>query len=54
MTIKTQIIDFLYSHRGELFCHPCIRRNLTMPDIAEIDVALRAIGKATTFRLWRC
>jgi hypothetical protein len=40
---------FLYTHHGQILCHPCIRRNLTMPDIAEIETALRAIGKAATF-----
>jgi hypothetical protein len=50
MTIESQIIEFLCRRRGGLFCHPCIRRNLTLPDIPEIETAVRAIGRAATFR----
>jgi hypothetical protein len=50
VTIESQIIDFLFSRRSKLLCHPCIRRNLTLPDVAEIDTALQAIGNAITFR----
>jgi hypothetical protein len=50
MTIESQIIEFLANHRGKLFCHPCIRQNVTLPNLREVEMALRAIGQAATFR----
>jgi hypothetical protein len=50
MTIENQLIDFLYSCRGQQFCHSSIRRSLTLPDMH------RPSGnrKGRHVRLWRC
>jgi hypothetical protein len=50
MTIENQIIDFLYSRRGQMFCRRCLRRAAVLPDLPEIDLALNAIGRAVRFR----
>jgi hypothetical protein len=50
MTLENQIIDFLYSRRGRMFCHQCLRRSAVLPDMPEIEVALNAIGRAARFR----
>ena len=51
MTTESQIVEFLYAHRGCLFCYPCIRRCLTLPDLREIEDALVAIGNAAHFKI---
>jgi hypothetical protein len=50
MTIENQIIDFLYSRRGQMFCRRCLRRVAVLPDLPEIDATLTAIGRAVRFR----
>jgi hypothetical protein len=50
VTIESQIIDFLCCHHGKLFCHPCIRRTVTLADLREVETALNAISRAATFR----
>jgi hypothetical protein len=50
MTIENQIIDFLYSRRGRVICHACLRHAAILPDIPEIERALDAIGRAVRFR----
>jgi hypothetical protein len=50
MTIENQIIDFLYTRRGQVLCHRCLRRAAVLPDLPEIEVALDAIGRAARFR----
>jgi hypothetical protein len=51
MTIEDQLIDFLFSRRGQMFCRRCLRRAAILPDLPEIDTALNAIGRATRFRM---
>jgi hypothetical protein len=49
MTIENQIINFLYSRRGHVLCHRCLRRAAVLPDLPEIELALGAIGRAARF-----
>ena len=49
MTIENQIIDFLYTRRGQMLCHRCLRRAAVLPDLPEIEVALDASGAPHDF-----
>ena len=42
VTIENQIVEFLYANRGRVFCYPCIRKRLTLPDLREVEDALVA------------
>jgi|HubBroStandDraft_2_1064218.scaffolds.fasta_scaffold2357166_1 hypothetical protein len=50
VTLEGQIIEFLHSNRGKLFCDDCLRRELQVTRNAALETATKAIGGSIGFR----